>query len=159
VLHRRHPASLIIASFRLFSESDKLLAAGAAFDASACIGIPIAPARTSGIGYGAEYGVSRQRPPDPLQCELTHRLDLHGVLDLREHPRTNQTLYEPPATVGAQQELNYFASMQRRCPASLAAINISRLAALPVGNMIRATATRSSKSSLLGSDSGKTSHR
>jgi hypothetical protein len=55
--------------------------------------------------------------------------------------------------------LNYFASMQRRCPASLAAINISRLAALPVGNMIRATATRSSKSSLLGSDSGKTSHR
>jgi hypothetical protein len=24
--------------------------------------------------------------PDPLQLELTDRLDLHGVLDLRQHP-------------------------------------------------------------------------
>jgi hypothetical protein len=75
-----------------FQRISKLLAAGAAFDASAWIGIPIAPARTSGIGYGAEYGVSRQRPPDPLQCELTHRLDLHGVLDRRKHTRADKDL-------------------------------------------------------------------
>jgi hypothetical protein len=62
------------------------------------------------------------------------------------------------ATVGAQQEL-LCQHAEARCPASLAASNISRLPASPVGNMIRATATRSSKSWLLGSDSGKTSHR
>ena len=33
-----------------------------------------------------------QRPPDPLQLKLTNRLDRYGVLDLRQHPRTNQDL-------------------------------------------------------------------
>ena len=36
--------------------------------------------------------IRRQGPPDPLQLELTDRLDRHGVLNLRQHPRTNQDL-------------------------------------------------------------------
>jgi hypothetical protein len=36
--------------------------------------------------------VRRQRPPDIFQRELAHRLDLHGILDLRQHPRTGQDL-------------------------------------------------------------------
>ena len=36
--------------------------------------------------------VRRQRPPDPLQLELTDWLDLHGVLDLRQHSRTDEDL-------------------------------------------------------------------
>ena len=36
--------------------------------------------------------VRRQRPPDPLQLELTHRLDLHGVLNGHQHPRTDEDL-------------------------------------------------------------------
>jgi len=36
--------------------------------------------------------VRRQWPPDPLQLELTHRLDLHGVLDLPQHSRANEYL-------------------------------------------------------------------
>jgi hypothetical protein len=34
-----------------------------------------------------EHVVRRQWPPDPLQLEFTDRLDLHGVLDLRQHWR------------------------------------------------------------------------
>ena len=33
-----------------------------------------------------------QRPPDPLQRELIHRLDLHGVLDFHQHSRANEDL-------------------------------------------------------------------
>jgi hypothetical protein len=40
----------------------------------------------------ANHVVRRQRPPDPLQLELADWLNLHGVLDLRQHPRTNQDL-------------------------------------------------------------------
>ena len=36
--------------------------------------------------------VRRQRPPDPLQLELAHWLDLHGVLDLHQHSRTDEDL-------------------------------------------------------------------
>ena len=36
--------------------------------------------------------VRRQGTPDPLQFELAHGLDLHCILDLRQHPRTNQDL-------------------------------------------------------------------
>jgi hypothetical protein len=36
--------------------------------------------------------VRRQRPPDPLQLELTDRLDLHGILDLHQHSRADQDL-------------------------------------------------------------------
>ena len=42
--------------------------------------------------HGADHVVSRQRPPDTLQLELTHWFDRHGVLDLRQHPRTDQNL-------------------------------------------------------------------
>jgi hypothetical protein len=41
---------------------------------------------------GGEHIVSRQRPPDPLQLELTDQLDLHCILDLRQHPRTDEDL-------------------------------------------------------------------
>ena len=34
--------------------------------------------------------IRRQGSPDPLQLELTDRLDLQGVLDLRQHPWTHQ---------------------------------------------------------------------
>ena len=39
-----------------------------------------------------EHIVRRQRPPDPLQLELTDRLDLDDVLDLHQHPRTDEDL-------------------------------------------------------------------
>ena len=44
---------------------------------------------------GADHIVSRQGPPDPLQLELTHWLDLHGVLDFRQHARTDEDLSWP----------------------------------------------------------------
>jgi hypothetical protein len=34
------------------------------------------------LSLGSDHIVRRQRTPDPLQRELTDRLDLHGVLDL-----------------------------------------------------------------------------
>ena len=37
------------------------------------------------IWIGSQNVVRRQRPPDPLQLELADWLDLHGVLDLRQH--------------------------------------------------------------------------
>ena len=40
----------------------------------------------------SDHIVRRQRPPDPLQLELTDWLDLHGVLDLCQHPRTDENL-------------------------------------------------------------------
>ena len=36
--------------------------------------------------------VRRQRPPDPLQLELADWLDLHGILDLHQHSRTDEDL-------------------------------------------------------------------
>ena len=42
--------------------------------------------------YGSDHIVRRQRPPDPLQLELTYRLDLHRVLDLHQHARTDEDL-------------------------------------------------------------------
>ena len=44
------------------------------------------------LGYGSYHIIRRQGPPDPLQLELTNRLDLHGVLDLRQHSRADQNL-------------------------------------------------------------------
>jgi hypothetical protein len=41
---------------------------------------------------GRHHIVRRKRPPDPLQLELTHRLDLHGVLDLCQHSRADEDL-------------------------------------------------------------------
>jgi hypothetical protein len=35
---------------------------------------------------GSNDIVSRQRPPDPLQLEFTHRLDAHNVFDPRQDP-------------------------------------------------------------------------
>src|SRR6516164_7107854 len=40
----------------------------------------------------SNHVVRRQEPPDPLQLELTDRLDLHVVLDLHQHSRTNKDL-------------------------------------------------------------------
>ena len=54
-----------------------------------------------------QYIVRRQRPPDPLQLELTDRLDFHGILDLRQHARANENLprlgfvAEPRGDVGS----------------------------------------------------------
>jgi hypothetical protein len=36
--------------------------------------------------------VSRQRSPNPLEFKLSHCLDRHGVLDLRQHPRADEDL-------------------------------------------------------------------
>ena len=40
----------------------------------------------------ADHIIRRQRPPDPLQLELTDRLDAHGVLDLHQHSRADEDL-------------------------------------------------------------------
>ena len=53
----------------------------------------VAQLRASGVGrLGSDNIVCSQRPPYPLERELTHRLDFHGMLDLREYPRTDQDL-------------------------------------------------------------------
>jgi hypothetical protein len=41
---------------------------------------------------GGKHVIRRQGPPDPLQLELTQWLDLHGILDRHQHPRTNRYL-------------------------------------------------------------------
>ena len=53
-----------------------------------------APKCTGGLKstHGGDHIVSRQRSPDPLQLELTHWLNRHGFLDLRQHSRANQYL-------------------------------------------------------------------
>jgi hypothetical protein len=42
--------------------------------------------------YGGDYIVRRQGSPDPLQLELTDRLDPYGILDLHQHSRANEDL-------------------------------------------------------------------
>src|SRR5262249_31012806 len=54
----------------------------------------VRPAR-SGLLYGGDNTVSRQRPPDPLQLELAHWLDFHRVLDLHQHARADENLPTP----------------------------------------------------------------
>ncbi len=48
--------------------------------------------RASIFAVGSEYVVRRQRSPYSLQRELTYWLDLNGILDSHQHPRTNQDL-------------------------------------------------------------------
>ena len=43
-------------------------------------------------GFGRKHVVSRQRTPDPLERELTHRLDCHGILDCHQYARTDEDL-------------------------------------------------------------------
>ena len=38
------------------------------------------------------FVISSQRSPDTLERKLTHGLDFHGILALRQHPRTYQDL-------------------------------------------------------------------
>ena len=52
----------------------------------------IAGYRPQFLGRSSDHIVSCQWSPDPLQLELTHGFDLHRVLDLRQHPRTDQDL-------------------------------------------------------------------
>jgi hypothetical protein len=42
--------------------------------------------------HWADHIISGQRPPDPLQLELAHGLDLYRVLDLHQHSRTDEDL-------------------------------------------------------------------
>ena len=42
--------------------------------------------------HGSDYIVCRQGPPDPLQLELAHGFDLHGVLDFHQHSRADEDL-------------------------------------------------------------------
>src|SRR5690348_10614859 len=55
---------------------------------------------------GRKDVVSHHRTANAFERELTHRLDRHSVLDLREHPRTNQDLpglgfiAEPRSNIG-----------------------------------------------------------
>ena len=55
-------------------------------------GPPVALASPQALRHGSNHIVRRQRPPDPLQLELTDWLDLHGVLDLRQHSRADEDL-------------------------------------------------------------------
>ena len=41
---------------------------------------------------GANHIIRRQRSPDPLQLELADWLDLYGVLDFHQYPRTDENL-------------------------------------------------------------------
>ena len=42
--------------------------------------------------HGSDHIIRRQRPHDPFQLELTRQLDLHGIFNFRQHPRTDQDL-------------------------------------------------------------------
>ena len=59
-----------------------------------------------GLRHGCEHIVCRQRSPYPLERKLTHWLDLHGIFNFRQHPRTDQDLprlrfiAEPRSNVG-----------------------------------------------------------
>ena len=55
-------------------------------------GPPVAAVSPKALRHGSNHIVRRQRPPDPLQLELTHGLDLHRVLDLRQHSRADEDL-------------------------------------------------------------------
>ena len=46
----------------------------------------------STVGDSGDHIVSRQRPPDPLQLELTDRLGRHRILDFHQHARTDEDL-------------------------------------------------------------------
>ena len=48
--------------------------------------------RSSTWGGGGENVVRRQRTPNPLECELTHRLSRYRILDRHENARTDQDL-------------------------------------------------------------------
>jgi hypothetical protein len=48
---------------------------------------------------GGKHVVSRQRPPNPLQLELTDRLDPHAVLDLHQNSREDSSLFHLRAEV------------------------------------------------------------
>src|SRR4029077_13652072 len=48
--------------------------------------------RSSIWGCGGENIVRRQRTPNPLECELTHRLNRYRILDRHENARTDQDL-------------------------------------------------------------------
>ena len=39
-----------------------------------------------------DHIVRRQRSPYPLERKLTHGLDVHGILDLHQHPRADEDL-------------------------------------------------------------------
>jgi hypothetical protein len=43
-------------------------------------------------GRDGEYIVGSYWSANSLEFELAHRLDLHCILDLRQHPRTDQDL-------------------------------------------------------------------
>src|SRR5215831_8703161 len=40
----------------------------------------------------SDHVMRRQWPSNPLQCELTDRLDRHGVLDCHQHPGADEDL-------------------------------------------------------------------
>src|SRR4029077_14619999 len=48
--------------------------------------------RSSIWGCGGENIVRRQRTPNPLECELTHRLNRYRILDRHKNARTDQDL-------------------------------------------------------------------
>src|SRR5262249_53941357 len=70
--------------------------AGVASGAGGRAGQPLLRASQNNVPessrYACEYIVRCQWPPDPLQLELADRLDCDGVLDLRQHARTNEYL-------------------------------------------------------------------
>jgi hypothetical protein len=43
----------------------------------------------------SDHVVSRQRPSNPFQLELTDWLDLHGIFDLHQHSRADEDLPRP----------------------------------------------------------------
>ena len=47
---------------------------------------------SNSCGNCGQHIVSCQRPPDPLQLELTHGLDLDRALDFHQHSRADEDL-------------------------------------------------------------------
>ena len=73
----------IIGLWRTFRRSQNL--SNAASSRASC---PISDVRR----YSGDYVVSRKRPPNPLQLELTDWLDFDGILYGHQHTRADENL-------------------------------------------------------------------
>jgi hypothetical protein len=98
-LHNGFPAGEVLRPFNIERSLMTLLVSSIVHDSSRD------PADLT--ANGANHIVRRQWPPDPLQLELAHGLDLHGVLDLRQYSRADEDLTRVGLIAKARGNIGY----------------------------------------------------
>src|SRR5271170_8278949 len=68
---------------------------------------PFAPIRSISWRSSGQYIVCRQWTPDTLERKLAHRLDLHCILNLRQHSGANQDLTRLGFVAKARGDVGY----------------------------------------------------